>query len=137
MADGVTIKIKGIRTVMKKLSRLRAAVNEETADEMDGRVKDIEADVKRIIPRKTADLQRTAASEVERRAVQGPIGLVGVNKVYAKPLEDPSKGIKHRSRKGFIGKPTPFLIPALTKNLTKILSGLKKALKKAIQGVKG
>ena len=137
MADGITIKIKGIKTVRNKLARLRVAVNQETADEMEGLVKDVEADAKRIVPLKKANLQRTITSEVERRKRQGPIGVVGANTVYAGRLEDPSKGLKHATRKGFIGKPTPYLIPALSRNLTKILNGLKKALKKAIRGAKG
>ena len=136
MADGITIKIKGIRALRKNLSRLRKSVNDETAKELEELVTDVEATAKRIVPRKTANLQRTITSEVEERARQGPIGVVGANTVYAKRLEDVRSGTKHRSRKGFIGRPTPYLIPALQSNLSKILKGIRKAIKLAIQGSK-
>lgn len=136
MADGITIKIKGIRALRKNLSRLRKSVNDETAKELEELVIDVEADAKRIVPRDKSTLIRTIASEVEKRARQGPIGVVGANTVYAKRLEDPSKRLKHATRKGFIGRPTPYLIPALQKNLSKILKGIRKAIKLAIQGAK-
>ena len=134
MADRISVKIRGLRATIKKLSALRRSVNTNTAEAMKIIVLDVEADAKRIVPRKTANLQRTITSEVEERARQGPIGLVGANTVYARRLEDPSKGLKHRSRKSFIGRPTPYLIPALTRNFRKIVKGISKAVKNSMRG---
>ena len=132
MADNLKIKVSGLRGSQRKLAKLRAAVKNETRDEMAARVKDVETEAKRIAPRKTANLQRTISSEVEDKRA-GPIGLVGVDTVYAPRLEDPTKGLRHRSRGGFLGKPTPFLLPALTRNARAIVSGITKAVRTAVR----
>ena len=132
MADDLKIKVKGLRGSQRKLAKLRAAVKNETRDEMAARVKDVEKEAKRIVPRKSATTQRTIVSEVEDKRA-GPIGLIGVNAVQAPALEDPKKGLKHRSRGGFLGKPTLFLLPALTRNARAIVSGITKAVRTAVR----
>ena len=134
MADKFSARITGIRATRGKMAFLRQAVIVENVAEMQITVKRIEAEAKRIAPRKTADLLRTINSEVEssdRRVT----GLVGANKKYAPKLEDPDNDLKHRTRKGFLGKPTPFLVPALQRNFSKISSGVAKAVKRAVRRV--
>ena len=133
MADKFTAKIKGLRTSQKKLLGLAASVTAETKDEMDIIVKDIEREGKRVVPRKSANLQRTINSEVEVSVFKGVIGLVGANTVYAEPLENPKNKTKHRTRKGFVGKPTPYLLPSLKKNFRKIVSGISRGVKKGVK----
>ena len=133
MADKFTIKITGIRGARRKLAALAANLQEESADDMAIRVKDIEREAKRIVPKDTANLQRTITSEVEIKV--GKIqGLVGANTKYALPLEAPKgRDPRHRSRKGFIGRMTAFLLPALTRLLRAIVKGQEKAVKRAVR----
>lgn len=134
MPGRISVKVKGIKTTRKKFKQLRDAVRQNSVDALDRIVKRVEGDAKRIAPQDTSTLLRTIASEVEvlPRSIAG---LVGVNVKYAKRLEDPDKGLKHRSRKGFIGKPTPFLVPALEKNFNRINAELSKGIKTAVRRV--
>ncbi len=132
MADKFSARITGLRAAKGKMRLLTRVVTEENAEEMEVTVKRIEAETKRTIARKTADLLRTANSEVEttpRRVT----GLVGLNKVYARPLEDPDLDLRHRSRKGFIGKRTPALGPALRRDFSRISNSVAKATKRGIR----
>ena len=122
------IRAKGIRVAARKMKKVSAAINNETTDEMKVRIKDVEKEAKRIVPRKTANTQRTIASEVEEDAKKGPIGLVGANSPQSPRLEDPKKGLKHATRTGFIGRPTPFMLPALKRNQRAISAGIGKAV---------
>lgn len=133
MARAFTATITGIRATKRKLSSVSDAVQIENARAMDIMVKRIEADAKRLVPRKTANLQRTITSEVEFSTRGGVIGLVGANTKYAKRLEDPKKGLRHRTRRGFIGKPTPYLIPALNKNFGPITRAIVGAVKRSFK----
>lgn len=133
MADRLRINIKGLKAARKKLGALARNLQAESLEDMGIRVKDVEREAKRIVPRDTANLLRTISSEVEVRA--GRIqGLVGANTKYALPLEVPeSRDPRHRSRKGFLGRKTAFLLPALTKNLRAIVKGQEKAVKRAVR----
>lgn len=132
MADRLIIRVKGIKTARRKLASLSANLREESADDMAIRVKDVEREAKRIAPRDTGNLLRTISSEVEVLATKIQ-GLVGVNVKYALPLEVPeTRDPRHRSRKGFIGRKTAFLLPALARNTSAIVSGIKKAVKRAV-----
>ena len=133
MADKFSARITGIKATNGKMAFLRKAVIVENVAEMQVIVKRIEAEAKRIVPKsKVAQLIKTVNSEVEstNRKVTG---LIGANKTYAPKLEDPKSNLKHASRKGFIGKPTPFLVPALQRNFSKISSGVAKAVKRAVR----
>ena len=132
MADKFSARIVGLRAARGKMSLLGSLVLSENVDEMKITVKRIEAETKRTVARKTADLLRTVNSEVETTKMK-VIGLVGMNKTYAKPLEDPKTKKKHRSRKGFIGKPTPSLLPALNKDFSRISNSVAKATKRAVR----
>lgn len=132
MADKFSASITGLRAARGKMALLGGLVLAENADEMEITVKRVEAETKRTVPRKTADLLRTVNSEVERTKTK-VTGLVGMNKVYAKRLEDPDLDLRHRSRKGFIGKRTPALLPALQRDFTKITSSVAKATKRAVR----
>ncbi len=132
MADKFSARIIGLQATRGKMSLLGSLVLSENVDEMKVTVKRIEAETKRTIARKTADLLRTVTSEVETSKTK-VTGLVGMNKVYAKPLEDPETTLKHRSRKGFIGKPTPSLLPALRRDFSRTSAGVAKATKRAVR----
>lgn len=132
MADKFSARITGLRAARGKMSLLGSLVISENADEMEITVKRIEAETKRTVARKTADLLRTVNSEVEKSKTR-VIGLVGMNKVYAKRLEDTDLDLRHRSRKGFIGKRTPALLPALRRDFTKISASVAKATKRAVR----
>ena len=135
MARALTVKVTGIKTTQKRFKRLVDAVQSETAREMDTLVKDIEGDAKRIAAKKKGFHQRSINSEVEVGTRSGVIGIVGANQKYSKRLEDPDAGLKHRSRQGFIGKPTPSLLPALAKNHVRIVKGISRGVKRAIKKV--
>ena len=134
MPGRISVKIRGIKTTRKKFKQLRDAVRQNSIDALDSIVKRIEADAKRIAPKKIGDLQRAINSEVEVRPAS-LAGLVGVNIKYAPRLEDPKKGLKHRSRRSLRGKPTPFLVPSLEKNFNRINSELAKGVKSAVRRV--
>ena len=135
MPGKISIKVTGIKTTRKKFKQLRDSVRQNSIDALEGIVKRIEADAKRIVPRDTANLQRTINSEVEVRP-RSIAGLVGANTKYAKRLEDPKKGFKHQSRRSLRGKPTPYLVPALEKNFNRINSEISKGVKTAVRRVR-
>ena len=135
MPGRISIKVRGIKTTRKKFKQLRDSVRQNSIDALDRIVKRIEADAKRIVPRDTANLQRTINSEVEVRP-RSIAGLVGANTKYAKRLEDPKKGLKHQSRRSLRGKPTPFLVPALEKNFNRINSEIAKGVKTAVRRIR-
>lgn len=130
MAGRLDIKVRGLKAARGSIRKLGAEVMDQLGDELEVLVKKVEGDAKRIVPRKTANLERTITSEVEEKK-GSIIGLVGANTIYAKRLEDPKSGLRHASRSGFIGKPTPYLLPALTKNLKRIVSGVSKGIRRA------
>ena len=132
MADRLIIRAKGIKAAQKKMGALKRNLQDEVFQDLSIRVKDVEREAKRIAPRDTGNLLRTISSEVEVLATKIQ-GLVGVNVKYALPLEVPeTRDPRHRSRKGFIGRKTAFLLPALARNTSAIVSGIKKAVKRAV-----
>lgn len=134
MPGKISVKVRGIKTTRKKFKQLRDSVRQNSIDALDGIVKRIEADAKRIVPRDTANLQRTINSEVEVRP-RSIAGLVGANTKYAKRLEDPKKDLKHQSRRALRGKPTPFLLPSLEKNFKRVVDGISSGVKEAVRRV--
>lgn len=132
MAKILTIKVRGIKITRKLIKALEKNVRIDTADEMKIVILNIEGDTKRRAARKEGFHQRSINSEVEIEKKQ-VIGLVGANQKYSPRLEDPDKGLKHRSRKGFIGKPTLALLPALAKHHGRIVKGVSRGVKKAIK----
>ena len=132
MPGRISVTVRGLKTTRKKFKQLRDEVRKNSIDALDRIVKKVEADAKRIVPRDTANLQRTINSEVEVRP-RSIIGLVGANTKYAKRLEDPKKGLKHQSRRSLRGKPTPYLVPALTKNFNTIVRGISFAVKTGVK----
>ena len=134
MPGRISVKVIGIKTTRKKFKQLRDAVRQNSIDALDGIVKRIEADAKRIVPRDTANLQRTINSEVEVRP-RSIAGLVGANTKYAKRLENPKKGLKHQSRRALRGKPTPYLLPSLEKNFKRVIDGISRGVKEAVRKV--
>lgn len=132
MARALQVKVVGLKTAIKKVSRLRSLVKSEIIDEMEIMVKVVERDAKRRAAKDKGFHQRSINSEVEITKLQ-IIGLVGANQKYSKRLEDPDEDLKHRSRKGFIGKPTPSLLPALEKNQKRIVRVIARAVKKAMK----
>ena len=133
MADKFSARVTGLQGSRRKLRALVAAVKIENRDEMAVQVKNVEREAKRIVPRKDATLIRTINSEVEISIRKGVIGLVGANTKYAERLEDPDNDLRHRSRKGFVGRRTPYLMPALTRNFRKISQGVANATKRAVR----
>ena len=132
MADRLSIRVKGIKAARKKMGDLKRNLQDEVFQDLSIQVKQVEREAKRIAPRDTGNLLRTISSEVEVLATKIQ-GLVGVNVKYALPLEVPeSRDPRHRSRKGFIGRKTAFLLPALARNTSAIVSGIKKAVKRAV-----
>ncbi len=134
MPGKISIKVTGIKTTRKKFKQLRDSVRQNSIDALEGIVKRIEADAKRIVPRDTANLQRTINSEVEVRP-RSIAGLVGANTKYAKRLEDPKKKLKHQSRRALRGKPTPYLLPSLEKNFKRVIDGISLGVKEAVRRV--
>ena len=134
MPGKISVKVTGIKTTRKKFKQLRDSVRQNSIDALDKIVKRIEADAKRIVPRDTANLQRTINSEVEVRP-RSIAGLVGANTKYAKRLEDPKKGLKHQSRRALRGKPTPYLLPSLEKNFKRVVDGISLGVKEAVRRV--
>lgn len=130
MAGRLDIKVRGLKAARGSIRKLEAEVRDNLGDEIEVLVKKVEGEAKRIVPRKTANLQRTIASEVEEKK-GAVIGLVGANTIYAERLEDPKSGLRHASRSGFVGKPTPYLIPALSRNLKRIVAGISKGIRRA------
>ena len=132
MADRLIIRVKWIKAAQKKMGALKRNLQDEVFQDLSIQVKQVEREAKRIAPRDTGNLLRTISSEVEVLATKIQ-GLVGVNVKYALPLEVPeSRDPRHRSRKGFIGRKTAFLLPALARNTSAIVSGIKKAVKRAV-----
>ena len=132
MARTLQVKVVGLKTARNKVSRLRSLVKSEIIDEMEIMVKVVERDAKRRAAKDKGFHQRSINSEVEITKFQ-IIGLVGANQKYSKRLEDPDEDLKHRSRKGFIGKPTPSLLPALERNHKRIVRVNARAVKKAMK----
>ena len=136
MAQALTVKVKGLKTARKNFSKLKSAVNKEIFNEMEILAFMVEADAKRRAAKDKGFHQRSITSEVEVKKGQ-VIGLVGANQKYSKKLEDPDADLRHRSRKGFIGKKTPSLLPALAKNHRRIVNKIAGAVKKAIKKLGG
>lgn len=129
MADVITTRITGLTKTLSKFGRIPKILLDELEEEFGVLVLRIEAKAKSLVPRKSGNLFRTIASEVERDLFNVK-GLVGANTVYAKRQELDTT-FRHRSRKGFIGKPTPYLFPALKANLIRVNRGIINAVRKA------
>lgn len=133
MADRVKVKVRGLRETQRNMR----ALSRNTARRVEMAVEDsadqVVSTASRLVPVKTSRLLRTI-NQQRTAAPRGTIRhVVGADTEYARFLEDPEGNRKHRSRKGRIGKPTPFLFPAVQLNFKNIERNVTKAVRAAIR----
>ncbi len=130
MAFGLKVRIRGSRKLARKLRLLVFAGDDIIERGVVRALLIVEAEARRRVPKKSGRLERTGRSAITERKPGLIRGSLGFNTKYAARLE--LEALRHRSKPGFVGKPTPYIMPALLSKKSDIVIEIARATREAI-----